>query len=89
MLSRVSSDESYGVNILVRRAVRAALALGAAMLLASLQVQAQTAEPDKEASEDGRRRRHRPQQHRSDAGSHALSAKRKQRILVRLQQAIA
>ena len=41
MLSRVSSDETNGVNYLVRRAVRAALAAGAAMLLASLQVQAQ------------------------------------------------
>ena len=91
MLSRVSSDESNSVNVLVRRAVRAALALGAAMLLASLQVQAQTppSRTREGTAEDGRRRRHRPQQHRSDAGSHALSAQRKQRVLVRLQQAAA
>jgi outer membrane receptor protein involved in Fe transport len=49
MSSRVSAEESNGVNVLVRRAVRAALALGAAMLVASLQVQAQTPEPEKEA----------------------------------------
>jgi iron complex outermembrane recepter protein len=45
MSSRVSSDESNGVNVLVRRAVRAALAVGAAMLLASLPVQAQAPDP--------------------------------------------
>ena len=52
MLSRVSSDESYGVNILVRRAVRASLALGATLMLASLQVQAQTPEPEKEPDKE-------------------------------------
>ena len=44
MLSRLSSsEESSGSNICVRRAVHAILAVGATMLLASLQAQAQDA----------------------------------------------
>jgi iron complex outermembrane receptor protein len=43
MLSRVSSEESIVTCIPVRRAVRAILAIGAAMLFASAQVQAQDA----------------------------------------------
>ena len=43
MLSRVSSEESCGTNVRVRRAVHAILAVGSTMLLASLQVQARRA----------------------------------------------
>ena len=49
MSSRVSSEQSNGVNVLVGRAVRAALAAGAMMWLANLQVQAQAADAEKEA----------------------------------------
>jgi len=47
MLSRVSSKESSGTNIRVRRAVHALLAVASAMLLASLQAHAADADADK------------------------------------------
>ena len=55
MLSRVSSNESSGTNIKVRRAVHALLAISSAMLFASLQAQAAdepAAKKDAKADED-------------------------------------
>jgi outer membrane receptor protein involved in Fe transport len=52
MLSGVSSEESTGANIQVRRSVRAILAVGAAMLLASLQAHAQGATETEAAKTD-------------------------------------
>ncbi|MEJ1963200.1 MAG: TonB-dependent receptor [Gammaproteobacteria bacterium] len=50
MRSRVSSEVSSDQNVPVRRAVRAILAVGAAMLLASLQAHAQDADAKKDAA---------------------------------------
>jgi outer membrane receptor protein involved in Fe transport len=54
MFSRVSSEKSFGTNILVRRAVHVLLAVGSTMLLASLQAQAAepAAKKDAKADED-------------------------------------